>query len=181
MKTKLVALALATFSLAVTACGSEAASSSAASSDVTSAKENWQKVLQCDGAVVDVDLNERRNFQIVVRDSGKFAQLDALPFGEVKNASERIYRGRAIDGKGVFASESFNGFFANEVNSHADGTRPGYVVRSANAGGGTTVQFAAVNLATCGGQLRDNNLDKSCPVVGTITFNACTVVALPAK
>ncbi len=179
MNIKLAALTLAALSVALTACGSEATSNGAVSSDVTSAKQNWQKVMQCDGAVVDVDVNERRDFQIVVNDSRKFAQLDRLPFGEIKNDLERIYRGRAIDGKGVFASESFSGFFANEVNSHADGTRPGYVVRSVNANGSATVHFAAVNLATCGGQLRDNNLDKACPVVGDISFSSCTLVNLP--
>jgi hypothetical protein len=124
----------------------------------------------------DIDLGERRDFQLVVRNRDLFGDLDRFPFRQLKNDSERIYRGQAIDGRGVFDSRAFTGFFANDVVGGPTGL-PGYVVR-ANVDEGT-VRFIAVDLRSCSGHLRNNHLDKECTVVGEVALRGCNLLDIP--
>jgi hypothetical protein len=69
---------------------------------------NWQPILSCqNGAVVvDVDTNERRNLQVVVRDGSTFSVLDStITFGQIQNPNERIYR--ATSPFGIFDPAQF--------------------------------------------------------------------------
>jgi hypothetical protein len=133
-------------------------------------------VFKCRDGVVDIDLGERRDFQLVVRNSDLFGELDKFPFQQIKNDKERIYRGRTIDGQGVFDSRAFKAFFANDVVGSASGI-PGYVVRADVDAG--TVRFIAVDLRSCAGHLRNNELDKECTIKGEITLRECDLRDIP--
>lgn len=87
---------------------------------------SWQKLLECEnGAVVlDVDTNERRHLQLVVRNAAAFPVLDqTITYGQVKTSSERIYRGDSP--YGIFQASQFRHFRTYEASSNAAGQRPG--------------------------------------------------------
>ena len=145
-------------------------------SAAASANPSWHKVFDCRDGVVDVDLSERRDFQLVVRNAERFGEFDRFPFRPIKNDHERIYRGSAVDGRGVFDSRAFTGFFANDVVGSPAGL-PGYVVRADL--GAEIVRFVAVDLRSCSGHLRNNELDKECTVVGEVTLRECRLLDIP--
>ncbi len=176
MKTFLTAALLWSSLFTLSACMAKRDNASVVASANDS--QNWHAAIQCDGAVVDVDLNERRDFQLVVKNPALFPQFDQWPFRQLKNDHERIYRGQAIRGQGVFQSESFYGFFANSDTTDATGNAPGYVIRII-PGSSPSIRFAALNLEPCFGELRDNELDKVCPIIGQATIGSCNFVPLP--
>jgi len=88
--------------------------------------DSYAKILECENGsvLVDVDRNERRHLQLVVRDARAFGVLDqTLTYGQIKNPTERIYRGNSP--YGIFDSSQFRHFRTYEVTSNASGQRPG--------------------------------------------------------
>jgi hypothetical protein len=101
------------FSLLVLLAGCSGASAEdPQSTDEALGGTAWHEVLDCHGAVVDADANERRHLQIVVRDPSAVAWLSAHPGAGnagVPNAKGEII----VDGfahHGVFAPGDFSGF-----------------------------------------------------------------------
>ena len=94
--------------------------------------------------VVDVDASERRHLQLVVRDPATFAALDAMPYGEITNASERIYRGDSP--YGIFAPGDFRHLRRYELMRDASGQVPGVEVRR----DGNDLRLRALDLARPG-------------------------------
>lgn len=136
---------------------------------------NWQRVISCSGgdAVVEVDQNERRSFQLVIKNPLVFSTFDQWTYGQIQTDRERIYRGKSIDGRGVFQASDFIGFFANGVSAD----RRGFKVKrgtsdSGHGGPSTDLTFTAVDLSLCGGDLRDNDFPDSCRV-GSYQFTLC--------
>ncbi|MCX6117435.1 MAG: hypothetical protein NT027_07835, partial [Proteobacteria bacterium] len=144
--------------------------------------QHWSQIVSCNGgdAIVDVDLGERRNFQLVLKNKFAFAEFDQTGWthAQIKNDNERIYRGRAIDGKGVFNGHDFVGFFANDVGG-GSGTTFGWKVKlevgtSDHSAPWKKLKFTAVDLKKCGGQLRGNDFPKECSI-GEHEWNTCEV------
>ncbi len=143
---------------------------------------NWHRIMTCNGgdAGVDVDLNERRNFQLVLSNGNAFQMFDqpGWTYGQLRNDHERIYRGRAIDGRGVFHGKDFVGFFANDVVGTDAGTFGFKVKRSTehsdHSPPWTRLTFTAVNLRNCGGHITDNDFPSDC-TIGAHAWNTCQI------
>jgi hypothetical protein len=106
------------------ACGGSSEPVNGDSANVTTS--NWQQILSCSNGtvVVDVDTNERRNLQVVVRDASSFSVLDSsITFNQIKNPTERIYRGTSPFG--IFDPTQFHHLRANDVVADAAGHLPG--------------------------------------------------------
>lgn len=140
-------------------------------SDSNSTDNNWEEIMTCAGgdARVDIDTNERRNFQLILTNKYMFSKFDKIEwtYNQIKNENERIYRGQAIDGRGVFRHEDFKGFFANGVSDDRRGFKVKMKITNK-----TSLVFTAVNLTECGGELRDNDFPSSC-TVDEYVFNGC--------
>ena len=154
--------------LSIVACGiaSEDSGSTGDDQDLIS----WQKVLDCEGAVVDVDSSERRSLQIVVRDPKAFGAMDAMPYGEVKRPNERIYRGDSPTG--IFSPDQFKHFRRYEVVRDASGRRPGIdVIRD-----GSNLKFRSLDLARSGCEPYSSGTDDVYPAeceVASYVFHSC--------
>lgn len=135
-------------------------------SSVSGAKQGWEKVLECqNGAViVDVDTNNRRSLQVVVRDSSLFSYFDSkLSVGQVKTQKERIYKGQTS--QGVFRASNFVNVFEYK---YVSGKQLGFEARLY----GNTLTFRALDFEAtqCGGSLRGNDYS-SCEVANYIFRN----------
>jgi hypothetical protein len=157
----------------IAACGSETAASTGPEADVTGS--SWQKILDCDdgAAVVDVDTNERTHLQLVVRDPNAFATFDAMPYGEIKNARERIYRGQSP--YGIFDTSAFRHLRAYEVAYDANHHLPGFEAIRDGAG----LRFRSLDLSLSGCEpmsIASSPPDDAYPAaceVANYVFHAC--------
>lgn len=107
-------LALALLSTAVSLTGCAASTSptdDATSSDQALSGVHWQAAIRCDGAVLDVNEDERRDLQFVIRDAQAIAgmqhtaDVSTFPPGSVNAKGELIFAGH-VD-RGVFRAEDF--------------------------------------------------------------------------
>lgn len=154
MRSARLILVAALFTFA--ACADAASSTSRDEQDV--AQTRWEMVLTCEGGavVVDVDAGERRDLQVVVRSSGSFPALDTtISYNQIKNPSERIYRGDSP--YGIFDPVSFRHLRAVDYVRNAAGKRPGFeAIRE-----GDTLRLRSLDLARTG--CEPQSLDTSPP------------------
>lgn len=152
--------------LILSACGTQRDASTSAT---LATGENWQTILDCQAGavVVDVDTQERRRLQVVIRDPNLFPYFDAkLTYGQIRNEGERIYQGQTY--AGVFEPHQFVNVYAYDV-AGSSTSRPGFEARRS----GNNLIFRALDFVktNCGGSLTDNNF-ASCEVANYI-FRDC--------
>lgn len=120
-------------SLSVVACGPSAEPLSESVQNATGTGGVWENVLDCGGAVIDVDSGERRNLQLVVRDAAAFPVLDrTITYHQIDTGTERIYRGQSP--YGVWNVSQFRHFRAYETVRNSAGMMPGIEVIREGAG-----------------------------------------------
>lgn len=129
----------------------------------------WQRIFTCQGDAVhvDVDTGDRRQLQVVLSDSTLFGYFDStLAYGQIVNATERIYRGQTD--RGVFGASDFVNLFEYDVAGTA-GSRLGFEARRYD----NTFVFRELDFVKtrCGGELRGNDYT-SCEVANYV-FHDC--------
>lgn len=127
---------------------------------------DWRPLLVCNGgaAVVDVDANERRHVQLVVRDGGAlrylhdagavrldFGATEAVVAGETKRVDWSHELGPRVDGgaRGVFHPDDFREMLAGHT-----GGPLGRFVRVTREGSGVKVQFGQIEPRGCASSRR---------------------------
>lgn len=164
-------LPLVALAFVLPACGGAGADDGADPATEQDLSGSWQKVLECDGATVDVDPNDRAEMQVVIRGASNLTWFDAnAKYGQTKNAKERIYRGRSP--WGVFAPGDFKHLRKFEVVRNAAGETPGLdVIRD-----GDDLDFRVLDLAKKGCQPfssgRDDVYPAECEKIDFV-FHGC--------